>query len=516
VLQAALRHALTDSFEIPLDVVTEFNMSFLRGMPASLLQSQPMFLWYDFFSCPQEKENNDSKLAHAIASIPTYISRCRFFFALCPTLEASCGSKGSTLLTPVTWAERGWCRMEASLRELSEHRTWVMIRGPMALQLTSSWIPMSVGQPGAGSFSKEEDRAAMAVVCRETLRRGLLSRLRAGEILKYRLLLNCQHVFLGGFAVEPLRDIVPAFQATHGGPKECVASFLYQNGFSRVQDVDSAGFTPLLYAVLNGDPLVVQGLLELQANPNDVTTRHAWKVEHSAGVPALAIAAFHKHNEVLKTLLEANADPASGRYPAIVLATFRSNAEGIQILCSSGCSPFTRDFFGTTAIHSAATVGSLSAMEVLLSFEGVDLSSVLFYAMWLKGGTAKMVDRLVDAKADVNQQEEPSKTPRLLRWANSFLSLKHRFGKQTIGSQIAYHRWGATPLMAALITGQFEGAAALIAKGARLDLRNSRGFTAADLAAELPVPDFIQEALNGRTAACERVSDLASLTCERF
>ena len=45
---------------------------------------------------------------------------------------------------------------------------------------------------------------------------------------------------------------------------------------------------------------------------------------------------------------------------------------------------------------------------------------------------------------------------------------------------------GQTPLMAAIMSGQYEGAAALIAAGARLDLRDSRNWTAADFAQGVP------------------------------
>ena len=43
----------------------------------------------------------------------------------------------------------------------------------------------------------------------------------------------------------------------------------------------------------------------------------------------------------------------------------------------------------------------------------------------------------------------------------------------------AYHHYRATPLMAALLCGNFEAAATLIDEGAKLHLQNSRGKTVA-------------------------------------
>ena len=55
--------------------------------------------------------------------------------------------------------------------------------------------------------------------------------------------------------------------------------------------------------------------------------------------------------------------------------------------------------------------------------------------------------------------------------------------------------------MCCMVCGSYDAAATLIAAGARLDLRNHRGKTAADLALENSAPDFVIEALQGRPQA---------------
>ena len=40
-----------------------------------------LFVWYDYFSCPQEDRTN---LHAAISSIPAYIESCKYFVILAP------------------------------------------------------------------------------------------------------------------------------------------------------------------------------------------------------------------------------------------------------------------------------------------------------------------------------------------------------------------------------------------------------------------------------------------------
>jgi ankyrin repeat protein len=71
-----------------------------------------------------------------------------------------------------------------------------------------------------------------------------------------------------------------------------------------------------------------------------------------------------------------------------------------------------------------------------------------------------------------------------------------------------YHAKGATPLMLALLFENNECAAALIAEGAKLNLQNSHGLTAADLIRRRSGPEFLL-AFEGRVEACRRVSLLS-------
>ena len=68
-----------------------------------------------------------------------------------------------------------------------------------------------------------------------------------------------------------------------------------------------------------------------------------------------------------------------------------------------------------------------------------------------------------------------------------FYSLKHYVSRSRL-TYVAHHHQGATPLMLSVMNGHFEAATLLVSLGARCELRNERGATAADLARDMLAP----------------------------
>ena len=99
VLQDALRRLRSEVRVVHPSFLTEFVQPACKGLPTKKLFSTPLFLWYDYFSCPQHTQHS---LELAIRSIPEYIARCKFFFALCPVIA---GHTSSRLFTQYTWAD---------------------------------------------------------------------------------------------------------------------------------------------------------------------------------------------------------------------------------------------------------------------------------------------------------------------------------------------------------------------------------------------------------------------------
>eukprot|EP00439_Symbiodinium_sp_Y106_P044919 s3521_g5.t1 len=166
---------------------------------------------------------------------------------------------------------------------------------------------------------------------------------------------------------------------------------------------------------------------------------------------------------------------------------------------------------GDSALEYAATWAALEGLEELVLHAGpdwhtIDFSRPLYAAASIRGASAEMVQRLLELRADANANTGLNVPGRILFSAKSF---QHRFGRRTLGSRWAYHRGHQTPLMAAVMSRQYEGAAALIAAGARLDLRNSRNWTATDFASGQSVPEFLMQAFEGQLEGCQRVAALA-------
>ncbi|CAE7733230.1 unnamed protein product, partial [Symbiodinium pilosum] len=100
VLQDALRNMTSDLKHIYQDIHAEMLLP-NSGLKGSEFRSEPLFLWYDYFCCPQLEKTDFPK---AIDSIPAYVAKCAFFFVLVPVIESPSMSK---VFTPASWAARG-------------------------------------------------------------------------------------------------------------------------------------------------------------------------------------------------------------------------------------------------------------------------------------------------------------------------------------------------------------------------------------------------------------------------
>ena len=513
-LQNALKRILSSSGSLSLDFITEAVVQTAKPVPMQEFQVQTLYFWYDYFSCPQlERQGNASDemeyLPKAISSIPGYVSVCKFFFALCPVLE--CPWQGK-VLTAATWSSRGWCRLERAARELSANSTWILIQSDASMEVVGTALSFPSGTVGDGDFAFVEDRQTLAPVMRQILVNKLHHCLRLGDLPGFRRHFNLQKVHLQGLVIEPVVGLLPSCVAPGG---DVVAEFLHQNGLRRVRQADSAGWRPLHYAALAGNVEVLRGLLEKRANVNQRTSKDEPLLGFPPWVSALDLAVFYKHHEATQLLLAVRADLQKGVSPAIFLAATSDNSEGIRLLCAAGANPLARNMIGPTVLQCAAGNGAAAAFEELL-VQGrpgsLDLSRALFDATFFRGGSAEMVQRLIGLRADIDfRMNVPRDLKTLGRLLFGGKSLQHRLGRATVLTTVAYHLHGSQPLMQSIRSAQFEAAAALIAAGARLDLRNSRNWTAADFARGQSIPRFLQMGLEGDLSECRRVSSVATV-----
>jgi len=211
----------------------------------------------------------------------------------------------------------------------------------------------------------------------------------------------------------------------------------------------------------------------------------------------------------LQELLSARVDLEAGWIPPMCGSALGNHPDCIRLLCEAGDTPHRASFVNITVIMNAAYTNAIEAAKYLLAQSDgtISLSRALGFALYYRGD-AEMVQLLLDAKADMNEKMTmPLSTPYGLGW--TVLGIQRRFGAGRRAVHVGYHAFGSTPLMFAILTGQHEGAAVLLAAKAKVDVQNSRGWTALDLAKEHGAPQFLIDALAGDLTVCSRIATSA-------
>ena len=398
--------------------------------------------------------------------------------------------------------------MERAARELSRDSSWILIQSETSMELVGTAISFGSGCVGEGEFSFSEDRQKLAPVMRSIVQEKLRHCLRSGDLAAFRRHFNLQSVHLRGLEIEPVvllpRDPRDSDSAT---------DFLLQNGLRKPCEADRAGWSPLHYAALAGDSLVCRSLLDRGVNVNRRTPRDEPALGFPPWMSALDLALFFKHHEAAKLLLTARAQVQGGFLSAMNWAAQSDSVEGVRMVCAAGGSPLAPNLIGTTPVAIAAGCGAREALNELVAQgcpDGLQLSRALHAAAGLRGGSAELVQHLAGLRADLDfqwsLQRDLSRVGRLIF---AVKSLQHRLGKPSLFTAFAYHMHGSTPLMQAFRTGQHEAAAALIAAGANLEIRNFRNWTAGDFAKGGSIPTYLRKGLDGDPAGCRAVASLA-------
>ncbi|CAE7678059.1 ANKHD1, partial [Symbiodinium sp. CCMP2456] len=488
VLQDALRNVMEGSSLIS-GTAFELYTGQQSLISAEDLCSMPLFIWYDYFSCPQSFHGEQSRLM-AIDSIPAYVERCRFFVALCPPIRHK---TIDTVLNKQTWSKRGWCRLERAARELSGLADTKNIEIQGARQLAVApifdWVWAPVGE---GHFSVAQDREKIASVVRSMVFRKLHINLLQGNWHSYRLMLNLQRIQYRSLAIVPIEDVIPGFKSDASDPAAyATAKFMYQNGFQSLDERTPEGWSPICFAAVEGNAMLLSTLIEMRADPNDLVQQSEPVLLLAPQTPLLHICAALSHNEALQVLLAARADIGSTDgfgSTALLWAAAVNNVEGIEILSQAGCDFKSPNMVGYSPFVAASVVGCIEAMTKLLPHASQHELNLALHKTILHGsGSADVMLILVNAGADVNcQLHTPLISPFGILF--SMLSIRNHWRQSTL-SYYAYHHYAATPLMCSVITGSFEATAVLLSAGACTEFRNARGCTVLDLARESCAPE---------------------------
>ncbi|CAE7945096.1 mask-1 [Symbiodinium necroappetens] len=515
VLQEALQNLLSGASRVSIDVTTEVLFGHPHGYSNADISEKRLFLWYDFFSCPQHGATPDLSqtppgLQLAIDSIPIYVQRCALFVILSPSVRAG---EEDRILNYKSWGQRAWCRTESLARELCPAHDNLMIRVESSRHIALV-TTLEKNSPGAGAFSFECDREKVAGIVRNLVKQKLLYCLRKGDLVSYRFLLNEQVRMFRSLPLEPFEGLIPGFELQAEGASEDwkLESFLYQMGFSHIAERDAGGFSPMCYAAVRGDPLLLESLLKQRADPNDRIWKTCPKLGISRNTSLLAVCAFNGHNECLRLLIAQRAGVDAQdviKTRPLHAACGANNAEAVRMLCAVGADlslKTARSCLSLTPFGTACAMGSVQTMKVLLAQAPQPLKLMLYLMMAFQNASVESAATLLQARADVNERFSP-KTGSTLWLVNAAMRVKHRWRPTTFTS-IAVNSWGATPLMVSIVAGLFDVAFLIVAR-ADLEIRNTRGKTALMLAEEMQAPDFLRAALSGKGRADHLAHEIA-------
>ena len=174
------------------------------------------------------------------------------------------------------------------------------------LSNTFDWVRCPVGE---GSFSEETDRQRVGEVLCDMIKSKLQHYLDEEDFHNYRLLLNTQAVHFRKLSVRSVESLLPHTCSDEQDPASfALGQFLEQNGFANAVERNDVGWTPLCYAALAGDPLVLAALLQQKANVNDGIGRQDPMLQFASGTSVLDICVCLHHNNAARMLIDFSAD----------------------------------------------------------------------------------------------------------------------------------------------------------------------------------------------------------------
>lgn len=236
----------------------------------------------------------------------------------------------------------------------------------------------------------------------------------------------------------------------------------YHDGGESVHDVDSNGWTPLVFAAHEGHSLMARTLVHEYGADVNVLTSSKWT--------AIFVAASQGHTQTVKTLaLQCGADvhrKLHNQWSILSLATDCGHTEtATALVCECGVDVDAREGTGWRAIMYATT----------------------------KAHTATIVALGSVCNADVNGQNDLGVTA--LMMASELGSLQHvRFLCMECGAEPDTLAMGTTSaLMMAAANGHTAVVVALVVEcGANVDLKNKHGWTALHMAARGKHPHTVR------------------------
>jgi hypothetical protein len=489
---------------------------------------QDALVWYDYFSIPQVTFDADcgADLAAAVGSIHSYIQRATYFTVICPSAEHE--ELADVTCDYASWRCRGWCRLEATSRFLSESleedmSKVILIRSPetvvCAAMADMPHNPVGNGEftccakhhqftlPSGKTITMPCDKQRIYGVMKDLADAKVRRALEEGDLFKYRWFRALKRTLLCGLPApagdDPFKD------------EETLANFLKAYRFDSPHDSDG-GWTPLRYACISGNVAVVRELIAVKVDVTAPLEEPSNTTSHPEGSTILHSACrfcgLHDTNElaILDMLVDAGADlfkqttDVHNMY-AWGFAISVRNVEGANwwYRCvertKPGCfyNECTHCNFGNTALMVTAIWMDEANFRNYLAMDPdparrscANMNAVHMMALWnmeMKGGDC-LADVLGKTKHDVNDIPKLPEGvhPKTGMDYQAFYDYCHH--KKVSGEPINQLEDviavldGGTPIVCAAYNGRVSFVRELLRLGADPRIKNRLGMTARDVA----------------------------------
>ena len=484
------------------------------------------YIFFDYMSIPQTSVEDQQR---AIASLVSYVSDSTYFFVLAGAWTHEDGSHRDEL----AWADRGWCRMEQTANMLSpSSKPMVVVRSPSAIEayppggmLCREWIHHAI--VGRGKFTVPDDRLKLAPHLKHLIAARKAQAASEGDLELFRVLHARTATLLDGTGLVPDEAEQP------------YAEWMREMRFESVNDsARSTGLTPIFYAILAGRKDLVSALLERGADVHaKIRVKRPQFVLAPGATPIGAAASMLDDPEMIQLLLSAGAD-AAGRQDkfgnhSLSFAFSGGNARSVEALLAHDPSLIhKRNNDGDLPLNMAVGFGKIEPLRLIKERYPEALSELahekpaswggsrIAFAIGNSAGHREIIEWLLDAGEKIDLCGSPyGKMKAIIRFCDfachfagkpkaAGMTFTFSYGTRNpplhgaayqgnLGAINLLVRRGAcldhygrnprkmTPLMMATFGGHIDAVAKLLEVGARTDLKDARGATAADWAKRL-------------------------------
>jgi len=191
-----------------------------------------------------------------------------------------------------------------------------------------------------------------------------------------------------GPAGETIQTHTSLFDAVQAGDMQTARDLIDRGEDPNAHQTDEDGFTPLILAVVGGNPDMAGLLIQMGANPDE---------PDSMARTALMFAAFRGDVECLEILVAGGASVdfrGGGEWTALMVAAYAGQAVAVQSLLDAGADAYLSDSGGWTAVDLARSEQHDDVLAVLNEHFG---SREITDETWREGA-----DRIVVGRIDLD------------------------------------------------------------------------------------------------------------------